>query len=461
MVESHMASLPTGHARAACPTISGYEILGPIGHGAMGEVTLARQVNLNRLVAIKWLRLPGPDLNKRVERFRREAQLTAPLSHHHILTIYDYGMADERPYLVMEYVEEGDLRRLLKPGVPLPVDQARAILAAVSGAVGYLHGRGILHRDLKPENILMQGGTTPKLTDFGIAVLREAAGHLTQDCERLGTPGYVAPEQQYNLPIDERTDQYSLAALAYEILTGHKPLGVFEPPSSHNPALTPRLDGVIRRALSESPSDRFESVAVFARELDEALRTPPPATTPAPPRNLPLRRLLVVLLGLCVIASAWIALHTWQTYQGSLRAMRSLSAANTSAQAAPSGAKADTAIQRAADLEPAEKPLSEDQVVTLWAYKLWLLKGGTHGDRDAQDEEANRAQALIDTRAEIERRAYANWVERGSLVFDDAEKDQIESELNWNGALRQVYNQLIVEIGELEASRSALKPISN
>jgi serine/threonine protein kinase len=143
----------------------------------MGLVVLARQVRLGRPVAIKFLSIDDPSgIGPRAARFRREAELMARISHPNILSIYDSGEIDELPYLVMEYVEGGDLRRLMRPGRPMmPTSQACSILSAVAGALGHLHRVGILHRDLKPENILMHDGDNPKVADFGLAVLRAPA----------------------------------------------------------------------------------------------------------------------------------------------------------------------------------------------------------------------------------------------------------------------------------------------
>src|SRR5262249_13163271 len=138
-------------------------------------------------------------------------------------------------------------------------------------ALSYLHEHAILHRDLKPENILMDKEGTPKVTDFGLAVLDTDAGALSRLEQAMGTLGYVAPEQQYRLGVDERTDQYSMAALLYELLTGHQPLGIVKPPSQHNPALTDEIDAVLLRGLEEDPEDRYPSVRTFGEALDRSL----------------------------------------------------------------------------------------------------------------------------------------------------------------------------------------------
>jgi formylglycine-generating enzyme required for sulfatase activity len=241
----------------------------------MGLVVLARQVRLGRPVAIKFLSIDDPSgIGPRAARFRREAELMARISHPNILSIYDSGEIDELPYLVMEYVEGGDLRRLMRPGRPMmPTSQACSILSAVAGALGHLHRVGILHRDLKPENILMHDGDNPKVADFGLAVLRAGTGSITETQEGLGTLGYMAPEQRYRLRVDERADQYSLAALSYELLTGECPVGIIRPPSELNSRLRKGVDAVLLRALQEDPDDRYPSIADFNEALQAAIRS--------------------------------------------------------------------------------------------------------------------------------------------------------------------------------------------
>ena len=230
--------------------IPGYEIIRPIGQGGMGEVYLARQLSLGRPVAVKILSLVSrSDPSEQIARFRREAELMARVHHTNVVQVHDSGTVDGRPYLVMEYIEGGDLRGRMEPGRLLPGDQVRPLVLPVAQALTCLHAHGIVHRDLKPENILMHHGCTPMLTDFGLAVLDTDVGGQTQTDGLMGTPGYVAPEQQYGLGVDERADQYSMAAVIYELLTGHRPLGILKPPSQLGPGLGPGVDTVLLRAL--------------------------------------------------------------------------------------------------------------------------------------------------------------------------------------------------------------------
>jgi serine/threonine protein kinase len=244
----------------------------------MGKIYLARQHALNRLVCAKVLSIPeGEDADLSRSRFCREAELLASVRHPHILSIFDFGTTVDLglPFLVTEYIEAGDLRRRMSPGHAMPVSQVRSIVLQISDVLALLHSKGILHHDLKPENILMPTDSLVKVGDFGIAVMQDKAGLLTQTVRGMGTVGYISPEQQYGLKVGERSDEYSLAALCYELLTGWRPLGLFPPPSHANPQLTRQLDTVILRGLEEEPKNRFKSVREFVTAFDQALTAPP------------------------------------------------------------------------------------------------------------------------------------------------------------------------------------------
>lgn len=433
-------------------TITGLEILGPIGSGGMGEVYMARQVALNRLVAVKWLRLEdAPSRDPEIaERFRREATLMASVHHPNILTIHDFGMYQGRPYLVLEFVEGGDLRRVMNETSPVPVDRVRSILRSVCAAVDALHRRGILHRDLKPENILMGDGGVPKVGDFGIAVLREAVGELTRTAVGLGTPGYVAPEQQYDLGVDERVDQYSLAALAYELLTGQKPLGVFRPPSSHNPGVPPAADAVIMKALSESPADRYAGVTEFAEAFESAFlevpREKPIVLRAETPRT---KYALSGLLGLFLIG-----LFGWLTgWFGPPRK------GDDQVKAPIGGREPSTALRGDADEQPNDarlpvvEEIPDDRLIELGAYLLWLRQGSPKAHEGGQIAEVkNREAAEAMLQPTLEKLAYEIWVHRGSPKPTDPAEIKRSEEQDWFEAKRHLLGQLESQIRELQAS---------
>ena len=169
--------------------VPGYEILQTLNEGGMGKIYLARQHALNRLVCVKIMSIPaGEDADSCRSRFCREAELLASVSHPHILSIFDFGATADQglPFLVTEYIEGGDLRGRMKADQAMPVSQARSIVLQVGDALSHLHSKGILHRDLKPENILMPTDSLVKVGDFGIAVMRDKAGVLTESLRGIG-----------------------------------------------------------------------------------------------------------------------------------------------------------------------------------------------------------------------------------------------------------------------------------
>ena len=176
--------------------LQGYEILQELNEGGMGKIYLARQHALNRLVCVKVLSIPaGEDADLCRSRFCREAELLASVSHPHILSIFDFGVTADLglPFLVTEYIEAGDLRHRMSSGQAMPESQVRSIVLQIGDALTLLHSKGILHRDLKPENILMPSDSLIKVGDFGIAVIQDKVGLLTQSVRGLGTVGYVSP----------------------------------------------------------------------------------------------------------------------------------------------------------------------------------------------------------------------------------------------------------------------------
>jgi serine/threonine protein kinase len=362
----------------------------------MGKVYLARQEALNRLVCIKVLAIPdGEDVAIWRLRFHREAELLASVSHPNILPIFHFGTTggSDLPYLLTEYVESGDLRGRMQVGQPMPVHQAQAILRQVADALIYMHAKGILHRDLKPENVLLTDDGLVKVGDLGIAVAQDQAGVLTQSDRGLGTVGYVSPEQQYALGVDERTDQYSLAALSYELLTGRRPLGMFPPPSRTNPRLPRAVDAVILRGLAEEPKDRFPSVKEFAAAFDLALS--------APPRRG--RSLLLASAALFAILSSATGL-AWVLNRG----------ANRDAIPIPNphapGAHGKPAEPPA---KPVERSPEYNRLVELRAYVIWDRTGRPMGKAGEAVKQTNWLEAERQIRDEVDARAFRIWEKQG------------------------------------------------
>ena len=252
-----------------------FEILECLGRGGMGVVYKARQKSLNRLVAIKIL-APERERDARfAERFAREAELLAKLSHPHIVTIHDFGAAGGLYFLVMEFVDGVNLRQAMKAGRFTP-EQALAIVPPVCEALQYAHEHGIVHRDIKPENLLLDREGRVKIADFGIAkIIGSDADISTADeapqtatlASVAGTPQYMAPEQKAHRVTDHRADIYSLGVVLYELLTGELPADQLQPPS-RKVQIDVRLDEIVLRALEKTPELRYQTAGEFRTQVE-------------------------------------------------------------------------------------------------------------------------------------------------------------------------------------------------
>ncbi|HKI33352.1 MAG TPA: serine/threonine-protein kinase, partial [Gemmataceae bacterium] len=217
------ATIPMPSVLAAVsPSIPGYEVLDELGRGGQSVVFRARQLALDRLVALKMiLGSAGPEERA---RFQREVEAVAHLEHPHIAQVYDVGEQAGQPYCALEYVAGGTLARKLA-GVPQPAAEAAGIIEVLARTMHWAHQRGIVHRDLKPGNVLMTADGTPKITDFGLAKRLEASASLTHAGHVIGTPSYMAPEQAAgkSKEVGPAADVYALGTILYEMLTGRPP----------------------------------------------------------------------------------------------------------------------------------------------------------------------------------------------------------------------------------------------
>lgn len=343
---------PSGEVAHICPpdptdelrqrlerTLAGrYQITKLLGRGGMAVVFLAQDLTLERQVAIKVL---PPDMShdtKLVSRFQQEAKTAAKLDHPNIIPIYRVESEGGLDYFVMKYVTGHSLEQMLDQG-QLPLDQARRILREAALALGHAHKRGIVHRDVKPANIMLETDGRVVLTDFGISKALEGASALTGTGTIIGTPHYMAPEQAKGHEVDGRADQYALAIVGHQILTGKQPFDgsshsilykhVFEPPPrifETRPDAPADLCAVLDRALSKEPEKRFANMEEFAaavsgdRTGSRTLVSAPvkPLTrdaTPAvtkPARSGKLVRRSLIAAGLCVLIGsvAWARLRT-------------------------------------------------------------------------------------------------------------------------------------------------------
>lgn len=271
-----MTTCDQSNAGKPSVAIPGYEVTQLIGEGGMGTVYRARQLSLDRTVAVKVLKSgthrDAPACRSSASRgCWRRSRLLASLSHPNLVTVFDCGQVDGQCYLVTEYVAAPTLRSLMEPGRPWPVARAAELLDRVARAISYIHGQGVLHLDLKPENILCPPDGGVKITDFGLAVARVDAGVLSELGLAKGTLEYSPPEQRFGLPTDERTDLFALAVLAYELLTGRLPGRAYRPVRGFNRRVPAGVDEVLRRALARNREDRYASVEAFRRDLLQAL----------------------------------------------------------------------------------------------------------------------------------------------------------------------------------------------
>ncbi|MEM9587230.1 MAG: serine/threonine-protein kinase [Planctomycetota bacterium] len=246
----------------------GLEFDSIIGHGGMGAVFRARQVSLARDVAVKVLPPEVAASPGFTNRFVREAQALARLSHPNVVNIYEHGTAGPYAYLMMELVEGINLRQLMAKE-KLPPTEALHIVTQLCDALKYAHDRGVVHRDIKPENILVGEDGDIKITDFGLAkLIAPDQPQHTRTQQVMGTVHYMAPEQiERPENVDHRADLYSLGVVFYELLTGELPLGRFELPS-RRAGTEKRLDRVVERSLEKEPDRRYESAGQIRDELD-------------------------------------------------------------------------------------------------------------------------------------------------------------------------------------------------
>src|SRR3954453_10782606 len=267
--------------------IGRYKIVRELGRGAMGVVYHAIDPNIGRPVAIKTIQLSGmrkPEEQEKLrERLFREARSAGILSHPGIVTSYDVEQQGELAYIAMEFVDGPTLDQVLSDPKPIQQIKLLNVLAQTAVALDYAHQKGIVHRDIKPANIMIARDGQGKITDFGIAKIT-ASDQLTMTGAIVGTPHYMSPEQVQGHPVDGRSDQFSLAVVAYEALTGEKPytgehlttvvykIVTEEPPPPHrlNPSLSGPIDTVLRKALAKKPDSRFKNCQEFTDSLERA-----------------------------------------------------------------------------------------------------------------------------------------------------------------------------------------------
>jgi serine/threonine-protein kinase len=272
---SHPADVVSEDPDALLPliqeaTAGEYEILGELGRGGMAAVYLARDVSLNRKVAIKTMLPQFIGGQTMVQRFKREAQMAAGLSHPHIVQIHTVKQTNRIVYFVMKFIEGRGLDSIIGEHGALELDTTRLILQQAASALSFAHHRGVVHRDIKPANIMIDENGWAVMTDFGIAKVDDGT-NLTATGTSVGTPHYMAPEQFHNQPLTAAADQYALGIVAYEMLSGKKPFDgttlaeiitqhLFKEPPDINldrPELPASVSDTIVRMLAKEPAARF------------------------------------------------------------------------------------------------------------------------------------------------------------------------------------------------------------
>jgi serine/threonine-protein kinase len=276
------------------PRIPNFEILGELGRGGMGVVFRARQVALNREVALKMILAGGFARAEDRSRFLSEAQSVAALQHPGVVQVYEMGTHEDLPYLALEYCSGGNLVTKLA-GTPLPPAEAADLVEQLARTMQVVHAAGIVHRDLKPANVLLVAGQTPKVTDFGLVKRIEGGEQVTQSGAIVGTPSYMAPEQaKGSKEVGPPADIYALGAILYECLTGRPPFRAptpldtvlqvisAEPVSVRrlNPVVPTDLETICHKCLQKDPGRRYESAAALADDLGRWRRGEPIAARP-------------------------------------------------------------------------------------------------------------------------------------------------------------------------------------
>jgi serine/threonine protein kinase len=272
-----------GGANQTGRRLGDFQLEKKIGQGGMGEVYKARQISLDRPVAVKVLTRGLASQPGFVERFQREAKAAANIVHPHVIQIYAYGIDNGTPYFAMEYVEGEDLQQRMRRVKRLPIEEIIDTMIAVASALGAAHEKNLIHRDVKPSNVMIDRQGNVKVMDFGLAKAASSDGSLTQSGVIMGTPNYLSPEQGRGDPIDGRADLYSLGVVMYELFAGDLPFRADTPaglifkhvyeeaPSlrQRNASVPPFVEEIVHKLLKKDPADRYQSGKELVADLHE------------------------------------------------------------------------------------------------------------------------------------------------------------------------------------------------
>jgi serine/threonine protein kinase len=279
-----------------------YRLVRLLGRGGFAEVYLGEHVRLGTQAAVKVLSTALEDDD--IEGFLREAQMVARLKHPHIVRVFDFDVEDHTPFLVMDYLPNGNVRRSHPKGIALPLETIVSYVKQIASALQYAHDQKLIHRDIKPENMLLDQDNSIVLSDFGIALMAQSS-HYQSTQEVAGTAAYMAPEQFQGHP-HRASDQYALGIVVYEWLSGDRPFhGTFSEIASQHlfvpppplrervPTISPDVEQVVLTAMAKDPKERFATIQAFATALEHSCQTAPsrpialPSELPSPSQLLP------------------------------------------------------------------------------------------------------------------------------------------------------------------------------
>src|SRR5688572_23871475 len=335
--------------------VSHYKLLDSLGEGGMGVVYRAHDLRLGREVAIKLLKKDASTSADWMARFEREAKLASSLQHPHISTIHELGEHEGQPFIAMERLEGKTIRQLIEGG-PIPTHRVLDFARQIADALDAAHRRGIIHRDIKPANLFVTYGDHLKVLDFGLAKSTNAsppsatiaapiaapsaptmaaagAPDLTSAGVAVGTAAYMSPEQAHGLPLDARSDLFSLGSVLYEMATGRRAFGgddlamiamrivngIMVPPRTVDESILANVEAIILKLMANEPKDRYQSAAELLVDIRAALHQLDPASgmspiraaLPAAAKSQPSRRRWTAGVAAAVVLLAGVAGYSW------------------------------------------------------------------------------------------------------------------------------------------------------
>jgi len=396
-----------------------YELLEEIARGGMGVVYKARQVSLNRTVAVKMILSGQLASEQDVRRFRTEAESAANLQHPHIVTIHEVGELAGQHYFSMDFIEGQSLAQRVAGG-PLRVEQAAELVSKIAAAIDYAHQQGILHRDLKPQNVLIDSANKPWVTDFGLAKIIEQQSDLTGTGQLLGTPSYMPPEQAGAdfSAIGPASDIYSLGAILYELVTARPPFLAENPldtltqvvneepmsPHALNGSVPVDLETIILKCLEKDPRRRYQSAGELIEELDRFRRGEPISARPIGQierawRWCKRKPALAGLYGTAAILLLILGVG------GPMVAIEQMQNANQEARLRRQADRATAAAHKNLEAAEAERTRADREAATAHKNLEVAEAEGKRADREAALATANAEQALRNLRV-AERNLY-------------------------------------------------------